>query len=137
MGRKSSKKLIEFVDALVTIGTRQLVADLAIDEEKAQEVARKITQQLCWRFRKTIMYVPVDLEDQLATRDLGIWAQYGQDGPDGVRKYTPLRVAQLAEQYDLTVAHIYCIVRTVHQREIASRQGRLPGMQDDPPPPSR
>lgn len=133
MGRKSVKKLYQFVDALVATGTREMVrAGLTADEEKAREVAHEIAKSICFQYAKSILYVPVDLEFKLSQRDNEIWAKYGQDGPDGAKKYTPSRVAQLAEEHNLTVAHLYCIVKAVHRREIEARQGRLPGLEDEP-----
>lgn len=140
MGRKigKNKKLYAFVDALVATGTREIVrAGLVTteakgtDEAKAREVAHEIAKSICFQYAKSIMYVPVDLELQLSQRDDEIWRQYGQDGPDGTRKFSPGRVAQLAEDHNLTVAHVYAIVKAVHLREIASRQGVLPGLEDD------
>lgn len=134
MGRKSTKKLYAFVDALVATGVRELSKGLVTDEDQAREVMREIAQSICFQYARSIMYVPADLEFQLAKRDLVILEKYGQDGPDGVRKFTPMRVAQLSDEYKLTVAHIYCIIRVMHKREIEGRQGRLPGL-DDPQEP--
>lgn len=131
MGRKSVKKLYAFVDALVATGVREIVAaGLCTDEDKARQVAHEIAKSICFQYAKSIMYVPVDLEFQLSQRDDEIWSKYGQDGLDGARKYSAARVAQLAEEYKLTVAHVYCIVKAVHRREMASRQGQLPGLED-------
>ena len=134
MGRKigKNKRLYAFVDALVATGAREILrAGLTADETKAREVAHEIAKSICFQYAKSIMYVPVDLELQLSQRDDEIWRQYGEDGPDGARKFSPARVAQLAEEHNLTVAHLYAIVKAVHRREIASRQGTLPGLEDD------
>ncbi len=133
MGRKSTKKLYQFVDALVATGAREMIkAGLTKDELQAREVSREIAQAICYQYARTIMYVPADLEFQLSQRDQVIWEKYGQDGADGARKFTPMRVAQLSEEFSLTVAHIYCIARAVMKREQESRQGRLPGLEDEP-----
>lgn len=137
MGRKGNRKLLQFVDALVATGVREIVkaygADGApADEEKAREVAMRIAQSICFQYARQIMYVPANLELKLSARDEEIWREYGQDGPDGARKYTPERLAQLAAKHELTMGHLYCIVRQMQRREIASRQGRLPGLEDDP-----
>ena len=133
MGRKSTKKLYQFVDALVATGAREMIkAGLTKNEVQAREVAREIAQAICYQYARTIMYVPADLEFQLSQRDEVIWQKYSQDGPDMARKFTPTRVAQLSQEYSLTVAHIYCIVRAVMKREQDSRQGRLPGLEDQP-----
>lgn len=133
MGRKSKAKLYQFVDDLVAIAVREMSTSLAgrgITDEIAQPVARDIARGICFQYARTVMYVPVDMEFQLSQRDELIWQLYGQDGPDDVRKFTPLRVAQLGEQFKLTVGHIYCIVKLLQKRELERRQGRLPGFED-------
>lgn len=132
MGRKSNRKLYQFVDALVATATRSITERLGAKEDLAREVAQEVAHAICFQYARSIMYVPANLEFQLGQRDQAIWQQYGQDGPDGARKFTPLRVAQLAEEYTLTTAHVYCIVKLMHQREVEARQGRLPGFSDDP-----
>lgn len=133
MGRKSRQKLYQFVDALVETGTRK-VADEArtvdlSDPDQAREVMREIAHLICNQYARTVLYVPADLEFKLSQRDLEIWAQYSQDGPDGVRKFSPQRVAQLADEQKLTTVQIYCICKLMHRREIEGRQGRLPGIE--------
>lgn len=133
MGRKSKAKLYQFVDDLVAVAVREMRTSLAghgITDEIAQPVARDIARGICFQYARTVMYVPVDMEFELSRRDELIWEQYGQDGPDDVRKFTPLRVAQLGEQHKLTVGHIYCIVKLMQRREMERRQGRLPGFED-------
>ena len=132
MGRKSNQKLYAFVDALVATGTKELVSGLGIEGQRARDVMTDIAHAICFQYARSILYVPADLEVQLGQRDKSIWGDYGQDGPDGARKYTPHRVAQLAEQHQLTTAHVYCIIKLMHKRELDSRQGRLPGFLDDP-----
>lgn len=132
MGRKSTRKLYAFVDALVATGARELVSQLATDEDRAREIMRDVAHSICFQYARSIMYVPADLEFQLGQRDQSIWERYGQDGPDGAKKYTPHRVAQLAEEHQLTTAHVYCIVKLMHRREVENRQGRLPGFGEDP-----
>lgn len=135
MGRKTDKKLYQFVDALVATGAREIVgAGLTKDEIKARLVARSIARSICDQYARSILYVPLDVESELAARDDEIWQKYTVDGPDGAKKYSPVRIAQLADEYKLTVAHLYCIVRAGRSREaaeLASRQSRLPGL-DDP-----
>lgn len=130
MGRKSRQKLYQFVDALVETGTRALVADKAIeDPDKARELMREIAHAICHQYARSVLYVPADLEFALSKRDTEIWAKYGQDGPDGARRYSPPRVAQLADEYKLTTVQIYCICKLMQRREMEGRQGRLPGIE--------
>ena len=130
MGRKSRQKLYQFVDALVETGTRSLLNEAVVDDpDRARAVMREIAHSICHQYARSVLYVPADLEFKLSQRDLDIWAKYGQDGPDGVRKFTPQRVAQLADDHKLTTVQIYCIWKLMHRREIEGRQGRLPGIE--------
>lgn len=132
--RGGNKKLLQFVDAVVEIAARELVDQLATDAEEAKRIAHAIAKNICFRYARTVMYVPADaladMELQLSARDLEIWHKYGQDGPDGTRKWTPSRLAQLGQEYKLSVAHLYCIVKLMQRREVESRQGHLPGFGD-------
>lgn len=130
MGRKSTRKLYAFVDALVATGARELVSQLATTEDRAREIMRDVAHSICFQYARSIMYVPADLEFQLGQRDQLIWEKYGQDGPECAKKYTPMRVAQLAEEHELTTAHVYCIIKLMHKREMDSRQGRLDGFDE-------
>jgi len=131
MGRKSNRKLYAFVDALVATGAKELTAGLGIEEQRARDIMRDIAHSICFQYARSILYVPADLEVQLGQRDKAIWDAYGLDGPEGAKKYTPHRVAQLSEQHQLTTAHVYCIIKLMHRRELDSRQGRLPGFQEE------
>ncbi|HMN55603.1 MAG TPA: Mor transcription activator family protein [Ottowia sp.] len=131
MGRKSRQKLYQFVDALVETGTRALVNDALVeDQDRAREVMREIAHSICDQYARSVLYVPADLEFRLSKRDARIWDEYGQDGADGARKFSPQRVAQLADEHKLTTVQIYCIVKLMMRREIESRQGRLPGLEE-------
>jgi len=129
MGRKSREKLYQFVDALVETGTRKLVADASLEDDRARELMREIAHSICHQYARSVLYVPADLEFKLSQRDVDIWSNYGQDGPDGVRKYSPQRVAQLADEHKLTTVQIYCICKLMQRREMEGRQGRLPGLE--------
>jgi len=125
MGRKSNEKLYQFVDALISTGAREIKQSLGVDEDKARALMREIAHSICFQYARSYMYVPADLEFQLTKRDEEIWQEYGQDGPDGARKYSPQRIAQIADARRLTTQHLYCIVRIMQKRELASRQGQL------------
>lgn len=129
--RGGNQKLLQFVDAVVEIASRTLVEQLGIDGDEARRIGHAIAKDVCFRYARTVMYIPADLsaemELQLSARDMEIWTKYGQDGPDGMRKWTPGRLAQLGQEYKLSVAHLYCIVKLMQQREVKSRQGELPG----------
>lgn len=130
MGRKSRDKLYQFVDALVETGARQLVADEVVDDaDTARQVMREIAHAICHQYARSVLYVPADMEFVLSKRDASIWEKYGQNGADGVKRFSPARVAQLADEYKLTTVQIYCIVKLMQRREMEARQGRLPGLE--------
>jgi Mor family transcriptional regulator len=139
MTRKRPDKLYAFLEALIEIGTRELanspkLFEAATPEARAteqHELMHRIGQALCFRFARTILYVPANLEFHLGKRDKEIWDDYGKDGPNGARKYTQDRVVQLSEQYNLTVVQIYCIVKLMYKREVAALQGTLPGFDSE------
>lgn len=124
MGRKGNDKVYALVDDLVNIGTLELGA-IGVAGDKAQDTMRNIANALCFRYARTILYVPANLQLQLGKRDELIYQQYGQDGPDGARKFSAQRVAQLAEDYKLTTVHVYAIIKLMTSREAAKRQGSL------------
>lgn len=128
-GRKGRKKLYEFVDVLVETGARRLVQDGVLDDaDQARLLMREIAHAICDQYGRTVLYVPADLEFKLDKRDAVIWSKYGSDGPDGVSKFSPQRVAQLADEYRMTTVQIYCIVKLMQRREMEARQRRLPGI---------
>lgn len=100
-------------------------------KEQAEELMRQIAHEVCFMNCKVTIYIPEDLDFTLTKRDIEIWADYPLDGPGpaGARKFTPRRVEELAAQHKLTAQQIYNIVRLMRKREIAARQGVLPGIE--------
>ena len=111
MGRKLSSKVPAFVDALVATGIRRLISKLPTNEDEAAAAMQDIAGAICSQWQKTILYVPVYAETERIKRDDSIRAKYRQDSPSGAVRFTPDRVAELATEFALTVAHVYCIVR--------------------------
>lgn len=132
-GRQGRKRPYQLVDDMVTVGARELVAQFKMPEEQAKEAMREIAHQVCFMNAKKIVYIPEAMEFELTKRDVEIWAEYQLDGPgpNGARKFTGPRVEELAAHYKLTVQQIYNIIRLMKKREIAARQGVLPGLELD------
>jgi len=131
MGRRGEEKLPQFVDDIVTLGSRHLLAQTAISEDEARTLMRKIAHDVCGLYARQHIYVPLDLEYELDARDREIWIKYGQDTPKA-GKFTSARVAELSAEYQLTSAQIYNIFRLLKAREkaaaeaeFARRQGAL------------
>lgn len=128
------ERLPIFIDAMVATGVRELTSTLDTDPTLAREVMRAIAHDICRQFQRQHIYVPLDLSYELDQRDKDIWAKYGQDS-EAARKFSPQRAAELAAEYRLTTAQIYCILKLIRERERererrdwAERQGVLPGM---------
>lgn len=128
MGRKQREKLLQFVDDAVAHSVAVLT-ELGMPEEAARLAGTEITRRICGAYGKTYMYVPSDDDFKRDARDREIWAKYGQDGPDGVRRYTRDRVDQLASEYGLTTQQLYNIVRLQQHLEMGSRQATLPSIE--------
>lgn len=128
-GRTGRKRPHQIVDDLVTVGSKALVDQLGAAETMARELMRQIAHEFCFMNAKNVIYIPEDLDFELTQRDEKIWAAYQQDGPDGVRKFSGPRVEQLAFEHQLSTQQIYNILRLAKRREVATRQGVLPGME--------
>ena len=128
MGRKQREKLLQFVDDLVAQAVAVLTTALQVPEPQAREAANAIARRICEQYAKTYMYVPSAMDFERTERDLEVWRKYGEDGSDGVRRYSRDRVDQLAEEYGVTPQHVYNIVRLQQHIETLSRQGQLPGI---------
>lgn len=111
MGRKLSSKVPAFFDALVATGIRRLVSKLPTNEDEAAAAMHDIAGAICNQWQKTVLYVPLYAEADRIKRDELIRAKYAEDSPSGAVKFTTDRVAELATEFSLTVAHVYCIVR--------------------------
>ena len=125
---KGERRLYKFVDDLVRIAAREISGELGADDKRAREVAQQIANSVCLDYARFHVYVPACVELQLDPRNQAIWDQYGQAGPDGARPYSPDRIAQLAAKHSLTDRQIYSIVAVMRERELATRQAVLPGL---------
>jgi Mor family transcriptional regulator len=131
VGRDGRQKPLQFVADLVDIGVRELTAASALDEPNARELMRNVAHAVCERYGRTVMYIPADLEFELSQRDQEIWRQYGEDSATA-GKYTPARVAELAEQHKLTTVHIYNVIARMRKIEMKARCPELPGFEVAP-----
>jgi len=130
-GRQGRKRPYQLVDDMVTVGSRAIIDQLKLPQEQAEELMRQIAHEVCFMNCKVTIYIPEDLEFTLSKRDVEIWSEYQLDGPGptGARKFTAARVDELAAQHKLTAQQIYNIIRLMKKREIAARQGVLPGLE--------
>lgn len=134
-GRKGRKKLIAFVDNLVSLGAMTLRDEHGLADNEARETMRSIANSICALYGRSYMYVPMDLDFKLIKRDHEIWGKYTTNSSTA-RRHTPERVKELAAEYDVTREHMYCILRLMRvqeraasERDFAARQGTLPGIE--------
>lgn len=126
MTYRGSQRAKEFVESTTAVAARLMVgAGLAPDV--AAELAVQLARELCSLYGREKLYIPADLDFKRQERDLAIWTKYGQRGPSA-GPYTAHRVAELAAEYDLTETQVRNITRLYQQRQVADRQGTLPGL---------
>ena len=131
MGRKGRKRVYQFVDDLVAVGTRELVLQAGLAEAEARTVMTGIAHALCAQYARTTMYVPALMEIPLGERDERVWANYGAPafGTAGSRPFTAARIDEIAEAERISARQVYSVVALMRQRDQARRQPALPGME--------
>ena len=132
MARKGTHRIYQFVDDLVTLGHRELMAEFGVPEDHSRDTMLKIAHAMCHHYARTTIHVPALIEIRLDERDERIYEAYQLDGPDGARAFTKDRLEQLAAQYELTLRHLYSVVALARRRDLARRQPTLPGLETDP-----
>lgn len=132
MSRRSRVTAPDLVRTIIDTGTRVLTAEHGVSRSAALAATEAVARAICDAYGKQDVYIPADMGWALTERDLQIWAAYGRPGPDGERPYSGARVQALGREWDLSAQQVYAIVRAVRRREIAERQGVLPGI--DPAP---
>lgn len=121
MGYSPRKKPLQFVADLVDEGVRELTTTGKLEEPSAREMMRSIARAICFRYGRQRLYIPADLEFELTQRDKEIWRGYGQDTATSC-KFTPGRVAELADEYRLSTVHIYNVLNRMREIELAARK---------------
>lgn len=122
-----------FVEALVRLGSEELVRELGTTEGQADEVMHRVARRLVGEYARTELYVPSMLEVELFERAGEISRKFGQ-ASETARAYTAARCEELAREYGLTVRSVYRILQRQTERENADRQGVLALDEDAPPP---
>lgn len=123
MSEGDGRKLREFVDYLVQIGTAEAATALEAPPEKARAVMMRIADRLMSSYARHTFYVPVGF----SSRNAEIWDQYGV-ATATAPAFSKARVAELAAQYMLTERQIYSVLADMRAAEMASRQTLLPGI---------
>lgn len=132
MGRKGRKRLYQFVDDLVAIGARDLVAQARMAEPQARELMTSIAYALCDQYARTNFYVPAVMERPLTKRDEDMWREYGAAvfGADGSRPFTAERITELAAAHGISERQVYSVLALMRRREQDRLQVKLPGFEE-------
>lgn len=91
-----------------------LMSVLPMERQQAVEVSKKLSHYLTSNWGGQLIYFPKNLLGRVSERDLKIYKEF--NGKNHV---------ELARKYDLTVQHIYRIVKEVGLAERAKNQGDL------------
>lgn len=127
MTRKGMKQFPVFVDAMVATATKVLQEQAALPPGRAHAAAVSIARGVCDQFKRCRIYVPYFDEPRLAERDEEILVAYEKPGPDDARPYTPQRVRQIADDFQLTCEQVYSIIKHHRDQEAARRGGPSAG----------
>lgn len=65
---------------------------------------------------------------RLTERDLQMWDAHCRPGPTGSRPFSHVRLLEIAAERGLSDRHLYGIFKLARLRELAARQGTLPGL---------
>lgn len=117
---KSRSRLRAFVNETVSIIAGRLVAELGVDQAKADELARNCAHDICARYGGSFMYVAKDVEFDLTKRDREIFD-----------RYNGINMAELVAEYGITHVRIYQIVAQIKAELVGKMQGRLGFDEDD------
>jgi len=123
MGRSQRRKVLQFVDDLVSVGMREATA-FGLDDATAKALMTRVAHELCFLYGRTSIYVPAALDLTLSPRDEALWAAYAQDSATA-RKFTMARIDELAAEYKLTQRQAYNILSLMRTREVADRQNDM------------
>ena len=91
-----------------------LMSVLPMERQQAVEVSKKLSHHRTSNWGGQLIYFPKNLLGRVSERDLKIYKEF--NGKNHV---------ELARKYDLTVQHIYRIVKEVGMAERAKNQGDL------------
>jgi len=120
--RDASRSVGEFVDDLVRIGVRILVAELSLQEGAARQVMANVADDLLCEYERTSFYVPVAYN----RRNRELYGKYAAQGGQ-TAPHSAARVRALSEEYGLTERQVYSIVARERSITLARLQPVLPG----------
>lgn len=117
-----------FIEVVTEIAAQAIISAVPLDRNEATMLAKRIALDICARYAKTEMYIPVAAAlTHLAERNQRIWESYSRPGPTGARPFTGARIDDLAAEHNLTSRQIQTILADMRRLEAARRQQHLPG----------
>lgn len=90
------------------------LTELKIDPASAHAIGVQVAEYITSNWGGQLIYIPKNHSGQLSARDLEIWD-----------KFNGRNHAQLAKEYNLTVQHVYRVVKMMQERENEKRQNKL------------
>lgn len=91
-----------------------------VSPEKADSVGLAVADLMSCHWGGQLLYFPKGMARKLSTRDMEIYTRFNGSNH-----------ADLAREYDVSLQHIYRIIKIVHAGEVAARQGGLFPDSDD------
>lgn len=85
-----------------------------VSTEKAEAVGLAVADLMSSHWGGQLLYFPKGMARNLSARDLEIYARFKGDNH-----------AELAREFDVSLQHLYRIIKAVHAGEVAARQGGL------------
>ncbi|HEZ0652844.1 TPA: Mor transcription activator family protein [Neisseria meningitidis] len=110
----ADERVPELVADLEDQAVACLMSVLPIKRQQAVEVSKKLSRHLTGNWGGQLIYFPKNLLGRVSERDMRIYKEF--DGKNH---------AELARRYDLTVQHVYRIVKEVGMAERAKNQADL------------
>jgi len=113
MPRSSRLNLPQFMADMVEIAEQAIASRLKVGRDDARDLALEIAASTCERNAKSEIYIPEGSAIELQRRNERIWLEYTADNLQGcdAGKYTGARLQFMAKLYDISLQHIYSIVR--------------------------
>lgn len=101
----------------------QVKALCGVSPEKADAVGLAVADLMSCHWGGQLLYFPKGMARKLSARDQEIYA-----------RFNGFNHADLAREFDVSLQHVYRILKIVHAGEIASRQGGLFSDSDEDEP---
>lgn len=128
MSRSGRVHLYSFAADLIDVSMAAIQGAFKVDQEAAHPVAVAIAREVCFRNAKSTVYIPEAANLANMKRNDLIWAGYQVDGPPPgrARKFSPDRVVELANEFNMSTQYVYRIIKAARKSAAEGMgQGRL------------